>query len=79
MALGKPIVATTLGAGGLDVEHGRNILIADDAPAFADSVALLLRDPRTAARIGNAARETARSRYYDDVLARGLLSFYASL
>jgi polysaccharide biosynthesis protein PslH len=79
MALGKAIVATTLGAGGLDVEHGRDILIAEDAPAFADSVALLLRDPRTAARIGNAARETVRSRYDNDVLARGLLNFYESL
>lgn len=79
MALAKPIVATTLGAGGLDVEHGRDILIADDAPAFADAVALLLRDPKMAARIGNAARETVRSRYDNDALARGLLSFYESL
>jgi glycosyltransferase involved in cell wall biosynthesis len=79
MALAKPIVATTLGAGGLDVEHGRDILIAYDAATFADAVALLLREPQTAARIGNAARETARSRYDKDVLARGLLRFYESL
>jgi len=79
MALAKPIVATTLGAGGLHVEHGRDILISDDAASFADAVALLLRDPQTAARIGNAARETVRSRYDNDVLARGLLKFYESL
>jgi glycosyltransferase involved in cell wall biosynthesis len=79
MALSKPIVATTLGAGGLDVEHGRDILIADDAASFADAVGLLLRDPATAARIGDAARETVRSRYDNDVLARGLLTFYESL
>ncbi|MEA2327141.1 MAG: polysaccharide biosynthesis protein PslH [Thermoanaerobaculia bacterium] len=79
MALAKPIVATTLGAGGLDVEHGRDILIADDAGTFADAVALLLREPQTAARIGSAARETVRSRYDNDVLARGLLRFYESL
>jgi len=79
MALGEAIVATTLGAGGLDVEHGRDILIADDATAFADAVALLLRDPQTAARIGNEARKTVRSRYDNDVLARGLLNFYESL
>ena len=79
MALAKPIVATKLGAGGLDVEQGRDIVIADDADAFADAVARLLRDPRMAARIGNAARETVRSRYDNDVLARGLLNFYESL
>ncbi|MBV8547113.1 MAG: glycosyltransferase family 4 protein [Acidobacteria bacterium] len=79
MALAKPVVATKLGAGGLDVEHGRDILIADDAASFADAVALLLRDSKTAARIGNAARETVRSRYDNDVLAPGLLTFYESL
>ena len=79
MALAKPIVATKLGAGGLDVAHGRDILIADDAASFADAVARLLRDPQMAARIGDAARATARSRYDNDVLARGLITFYRSL
>jgi glycosyltransferase involved in cell wall biosynthesis len=79
MALAKPVVATKLGAGGLAVEHGRDILIADNAVSFADAVALLLRDLQTAARIGNAARETVRRRYDNDVLARELLTFYESL
>jgi glycosyltransferase involved in cell wall biosynthesis len=79
MAMGKPIVATTLGAGGLDIEHGRDILIADDAPSFADALALLLRDEHVASRIGGAARETVRKRYDNDVLARGILTFYESL
>jgi glycosyltransferase involved in cell wall biosynthesis len=79
MALGKPVVATKLGAGGLDVAHGRDILIADDAASFADAVALQLRDSQTAVRIGDAARETVRSRYDNDVLARELLTFYESL
>ena len=79
MALAKPIVATTLGAGGIDVENGRDILIADDVSSFADSVNRLLRDPETAARIGNAARKTVRKLYDNDTLARGLLRFYESL
>jgi len=79
MALAKPVVATKVGAGGLDVEHGRDILITDDAASFADAVALLLRDSQTAARIGDAARERVRSRYDNDALARGLLTFYESL
>jgi glycosyltransferase involved in cell wall biosynthesis len=79
MALAKPVVATKLGAGGLDVEHGRDILIAEDAPAFADAIALLLRDPHMATRIGDSARETVRNRYDNDVLAHGLLRFYESL
>jgi polysaccharide biosynthesis protein PslH len=79
MALAKPIVATTLGAGGIEVENGRDILIADDVASFASSVTRLLREPETASRIGNAARETVRDRYDNDTLARGLLRFYESL
>ncbi len=79
MALARPIVATTLGAGGIDVQSDRDILIADDVMAFAAGVARLLREPETAARIGNAARDTVRGRYDNDTLARGLLRFYESL
>jgi len=79
MALAKPVVATKLGAGGLDVEHGRDILIADDAESFADAVARLLRDRQMAARMGDAARETVKNRYDNDQLARRLIRFYQSL
>jgi glycosyltransferase involved in cell wall biosynthesis len=79
MALAKPIVATTLGAGGIDIQSDRDIIIADDVMAFADGVTRLLHEPETAARIGNAARKTVRERYDNDTLARGLLRFYESL
>jgi len=79
MALAKPIVATTLGAGGIDIENGRDIVIADDVTSFAEAVNRLLRDPETAARIGTAARETVRERYDNDTIARDLLRFYESL
>ena len=79
MALAKPIVATTLGAGGIDIENGRDILIADEVTSFAEAVNRLLRDPETATRIGNAARQTVRDRYDNDTLARGLRRFYESL
>ena len=77
MALGKPIVATTLGAGG--IEHDGHVLIADDVDAFADAVARLLSDPAEAARIGANARATVARRYDGDTLARGLLTFYETL
>src|SRR5204863_10095389 len=79
MALGERIVATTIGAGGIAVQHERDILIADDAPSFADSVVRLLRDPETARRIGVAARANVAERYDNHALTRGLLRFYESL
>jgi len=79
MALARLVVATTLGAGGIDVENGRDILIVDDVTTFADSVIRLLRDANIANRIGSAARATGRNRYDNDTLAAGLVRFYESL
>jgi glycosyltransferase involved in cell wall biosynthesis len=76
MALGKPVVATTIGAGGIDCD---DIVIADDAASFAEAVVRLLRDPALAARIGAAARACVAERYDARSLARGLLRFYESL
>jgi glycosyltransferase involved in cell wall biosynthesis len=79
MVLGKPVVATTLGAAGIDVRHGENILLADDSDTFATAVAELLRDPSRANAIGDAGRRLVASRYSTDALARGLLVFYEEL
>ncbi|HWW60792.1 MAG TPA: glycosyltransferase family 4 protein, partial [Thermoanaerobaculia bacterium] len=79
MALAKPIVATPLGAGGIDVHPGRDILIAEDAGEFGEAVVRLLRDPAAATRIGNEARAMVAERYDSARLARELLTFYATL
>jgi glycosyltransferase involved in cell wall biosynthesis len=55
MAAGKAVVSTTIGAEGLDVHHGQNILIADDPGAFARSVVDLLRDGQARRRMQDAA------------------------
>jgi polysaccharide biosynthesis protein PslH len=42
MAYGRPVVSTGLGCEGLDVEHRRNLLIADQPDEIADAVTELL-------------------------------------
>jgi glycosyltransferase involved in cell wall biosynthesis len=79
MALSRPVVATPLGAGGIEAEAGRDLVIADGAGSFADAVVRLLREPRTAARVGRQARATVAARYDSDTIARELVGFYASL
>jgi glycosyltransferase involved in cell wall biosynthesis len=79
MALGRPVVATALGAGGIDVEHERDILIAEETEAFATQVVRLLADAELRARLGAAARQTVAERYDDDRIAKGLIDFYRSL
>jgi glycosyltransferase involved in cell wall biosynthesis len=79
MAAGKAVVTTTIGAEGIDVTHGENILIADDADAFVAAIESLLRDPSRARAIGDAARTLVATRYSADALTRGLLAFYEEL
>jgi glycosyltransferase involved in cell wall biosynthesis len=62
MATAKAVVSTTVGAEGLDVHHGRDIMLADDARSFAQAVIMLLRDSELRGRYEKAAAETA-SRY----------------
>jgi polysaccharide biosynthesis protein PslH len=63
MAMGRPIVSTTIGAEGLPVTHGQDILIADDAPSFAAATADLLRDPKAGDKLGDAGATIVRSRF----------------
>ena len=63
MAYGRPVVSTTIGAEGIDVEHGRNILIADDPAGLADAVASLLNNPDKARSIAREGRRLVENRY----------------
>jgi glycosyltransferase involved in cell wall biosynthesis len=61
MAAGRAVVSSSIGAEGLDVHDGRDIVLADTCARFAESVIGLLRDPLRRARIGRAAAESAAS------------------
>jgi sugar transferase (PEP-CTERM/EpsH1 system associated) len=63
MAMGKPMVATRLGAEGYPVTHGRELLLADTAADFAAAVVALLRAPERRAELGRAARAFVEQRY----------------
>jgi glycosyltransferase involved in cell wall biosynthesis len=63
MAMGKAVVSTTVGAEGLPVQPGENILLADTPDDFASSVVTLLRDPAERKRLGAAARALVHENY----------------
>jgi glycosyltransferase involved in cell wall biosynthesis len=70
MAMGLPIVSTTLGFEGLDVRPGRDLLVADEPASFASAVVGLLADREARARLGIEARQTAEQRYSWDAVVR---------
>jgi polysaccharide biosynthesis protein PslH len=59
MAMGKATVSTRVGAEGLDVHDGQDILLADDPQGLADSICSLLGDESLRRRIEAAAHRTA--------------------
>jgi polysaccharide biosynthesis protein PslH len=76
MAMGKAIISTTLGAEGIEAVPGRDILVEDQPPAFADAVNRLLAEPDLAGRIGRSARQLAVERYGWSEAAGTLEGFY---
>jgi sugar transferase (PEP-CTERM/EpsH1 system associated) len=63
MAMGKAVVSTTIGAEGLPVTDGRDIVIADGPEAFADAVVRVIDQPEVRQRIESAARRLVVERY----------------
>jgi glycosyltransferase involved in cell wall biosynthesis len=56
MAYGRPVVSTSIGAEGLDLTDGQDILIADTMESFAAAVVRLASDGRLRHQIAAAAR-----------------------
>jgi glycosyltransferase involved in cell wall biosynthesis len=79
MAMGLPVVSTTLGAEGIAVTQGENILLADTAGDFAEAVGLVLTYPAFAERLGRAARDLVVERYAREISEQKLLRVYQEL
>lgn len=63
MAMGKTVISTTIGAEGLPVTHGENIVIEDDSLRFAETIAELLMDDGKRIAIGASANKFVTENY----------------
>jgi glycosyltransferase involved in cell wall biosynthesis len=59
MASGKAVISTSVGAEGLAVEGGRDLILANDARSFAEAIVLLLRDAKRRHQYEEAAAALA--------------------
>lgn len=59
MATGKAVISTSIGAEGLDVQSGRDLILADDAEAFAEATVRLLSDSALRRQYEQAAARLA--------------------
>jgi glycosyltransferase involved in cell wall biosynthesis len=63
MAMEKPVVSTTIGAEGLPVTDGAEIVLADTPDSFAAAVVRLLQQENLSAEIGQRAATTVRAKF----------------
>ncbi len=76
MAMGKPIVATSVGAEGFPVVNGREMLLADTPEAFAAAVLDLLANPARQDSLAAAGQAFAQAKYGWDALVPQLERVY---
>lgn len=74
LAHARPVVTTTLGAEGLDLQGGTHLLIGDSTSEIVENLARLLRDGDLAARLAAAGRTRVLDAYSPSALARALAS-----
>ena len=76
LALGRPVVSTSLGCEGLAVTHGENILIADTPADFANRTIQILNDEGLRQRLVVNGRRLVETTYDWEVIAQQLLQLY---
>lgn len=79
MALGKVIITTSIGAEGLDVEDGKNILIADTPEDFVTAVEKCVNTPDVCSIIGENARNFVSLNHNNELITKKLIDLYQSI
>jgi glycosyltransferase involved in cell wall biosynthesis len=79
MAAGVPVVSTTLGAEGLNVKHGENILIADTNEQLIEAIAAVVEDDVRLKQLSAAGRTLVSNHYDWSRLGTNLFEMYQQL
>lgn len=79
MGLGKCIIATSLGAQGIEAVNGEHILIAETAEEFKSHIRNLIDNPSEIIRIGKNALRLVKEKYDNKKIVADTLKFYEGL
>lgn len=79
MALGRPVVSTSIGCEGIDAIDSEHIYIADRPDEFADKTVRLLTDVALRRSFSSRARELVVNHYDWDIIAKQLVQTYTKV
>lgn len=78
MAMGTPVVSTTIGAQGLDLRHGEDLLLADTPESFVRETVRVLMDADLRSHLERQGGRTVRARFSWTTLGQKLSDYYAT-
>lgn len=79
MALGRAVISTTIGAEGINIENGKNILIANTAQEYFEAIELLYSKNEIADEMGRNARLLIDQEHSTKKLISKLEGFYEQI
>ncbi len=77
--MGIPIVSTRFAAEGLEVEDGKNILLADTSEQFVKKIEMLLKDDQLYRELSFQGRKLAETTYEWSKIGADLSELYESV
>ena len=77
--MGKAIVSTEAGINGLNLERGRDAVVANDPAEMANAISRILENPPERKALEAQARRTAELRYGWDAISVEQKQLYLSL
>jgi glycosyltransferase involved in cell wall biosynthesis len=75
MALGKPIITTTVGAEGIEITDRVNIFIADTPEAMMETIDFCVNNLQKCTEIGKNAKKLIETKYTQEIITQELTSF----
>ncbi|MCX6252718.1 MAG: glycosyltransferase family 4 protein [Bacteroidetes bacterium] len=79
MALGKPVISTTIGAEGINYTRGENIMIADEPCEFFEMISNCAESQNFCKRIGTNAKKLVEIQYNREHIISKLIAFYQKI
>ncbi len=79
MAMGKAVVSTSIGAEGINVENGKNIMLADDPESFYQAIKKCVESRQYCLDLGANAKQLIEKDHDNKKLIEKLEAFYRSI
>ena len=76
MAMGMPIISTTIGCEGIDVSPGKDVLIANTPEEYVYNIRRLINDDVLRENLSNNARKTVENKYSWNIIGQKLNKYY---